>query len=226
MSWARAAECARGQEMERRSPPNEQLRSLESKIRCKTREHGSCREHCLSREPPGYYFGERVLHPECSSRWLWSDVFSTWTSSAGCMDWWMLGVLCEKKTLLHCTKLLERAVYWGEQDGELIRRAAHQSRTHAWRSSWPSTPCSADREDYLLHISFGCLIFGGAHKSIFVFVYCSFEKLYSKVAYSCYGSSDLYCRHQYLFKRHLFVCHKLSHRFTYKSNGVLYVPYS
>ena len=35
-----------------------------------------------SREPPGYYFGERVLGPECSSRWLWSDVFLTWTSAA------------------------------------------------------------------------------------------------------------------------------------------------
>ena len=31
----------------------------------------------LSREPPGYFFGERVLLLEYSSRWLWSDVLST-----------------------------------------------------------------------------------------------------------------------------------------------------
>ena len=43
----------------------------------KTREHDSHREHRMSREPPGYYFGNRVLLPECSCRWPWSDVFPT-----------------------------------------------------------------------------------------------------------------------------------------------------
>ena len=95
---ARAAECAWGHEMERRLPPNEQSRGLESESRLKTREHDSRREHCLSRDPPGYYFGERVLRPECSSRWLWSDVFSTWTSAGGCMDGGMLDFLCEENT--------------------------------------------------------------------------------------------------------------------------------
>ena len=71
--------------MERRPPPNEQSRGLESKSRCKIREHNSRREHCLSREPPGYYFGERVLRPEYSNRWLWRHMFSTWTSAAGCI---------------------------------------------------------------------------------------------------------------------------------------------
>ena len=40
--------------MERRLPPNEQLRGLESGSRCKPREQDSRREHCLSKEPPGY----------------------------------------------------------------------------------------------------------------------------------------------------------------------------
>ena len=94
--------------MKRRLPPNEQSRGLESSSRCKAREHDSCREHCLSREPPGYYFGERVLRPECSSRWLRSDVFSTWTSSGSCMDGGMLDFLCQEKTL--CTV----RSYWSE----------------------------------------------------------------------------------------------------------------
>ena len=76
---ARVAEGARGQEMEHRPSPNEQSRGLESKSRRKIREYDSRRKHCLSREPPGYYFGERISRPECSSRWLWSDAFSTWT---------------------------------------------------------------------------------------------------------------------------------------------------
>ena len=58
--------------MKRHSPPNEHSTGLESKSRCKTREHDSRRKHCLSRESPGYYFGERVLRPECSNRWLCS----------------------------------------------------------------------------------------------------------------------------------------------------------
>ena len=40
--------------MERCPPLNEQSRVFESESRCKTREHDSRREHCLSREPPGY----------------------------------------------------------------------------------------------------------------------------------------------------------------------------
>ena len=55
--------------------------ALNVKAGGKTREHCSRREHCISREPPGYYFGKRVLLVECSSRWPWSDVFSTCTLS-------------------------------------------------------------------------------------------------------------------------------------------------
>ena len=40
--------------------------ALNVKAGVKTREHGSRREHRMSREPPGYYFGKRVLLPECS----------------------------------------------------------------------------------------------------------------------------------------------------------------
>ena len=40
--------------------------ALNIKAGVKTREHDSRREHRMSREPPGYYFGIRVLLPECS----------------------------------------------------------------------------------------------------------------------------------------------------------------
>ena len=43
--------------------------ALNVKAGVKTREHGSRREHRMSREPPGYYFGKRLLLPECSCRW-------------------------------------------------------------------------------------------------------------------------------------------------------------
>ena len=75
----------------------------------------------MSKEPPGYYYGERVLLPECSSRCLWSDAFSTWTLSRGCINKGMLDFLSEENTM-YCTKLLlERAVYCQEKDGETIR---------------------------------------------------------------------------------------------------------
>ena len=106
--------------------------ALNVKASVKTREHDSCREHCISREPLGYYFWKRVLLPECSCRWPWSDVLSAWTSPRGCIiKREMLDFLSEDKTM-YCTKLLlEQA----EQDGETIRRAAHRSRAQAWRSS-------------------------------------------------------------------------------------------
>ena len=57
--------------------------ALNVKAGGKTREHDFRREHRMSREPPGYYFGKRVLPPECSCRWPWSDVFSFLTSPTG-----------------------------------------------------------------------------------------------------------------------------------------------
>ena len=100
---SRAAEYAREQDMERRPPPNEQFRGLENESRRKTRGHDSRREHCLSRESPGYYFGKRVIRPECSSRWLWSDAFSTLDL---CMDGGILDFLFKEETM-YSTKLLE-----------------------------------------------------------------------------------------------------------------------
>ena len=49
--------------------PHEQPRGLEYKAGVRTREHDSRREHRMSREPPGYFFGMRVLFPECSCGW-------------------------------------------------------------------------------------------------------------------------------------------------------------
>ena len=110
--------------------------ALNAKADLKTREHDSRREHCMSREPPGYYFGKRVLLLKCPSRWPWSDVFSTWTLlPAAAIDKEMLDFLYEDK-IMYCMKiLLEPAVYCQEHDRETIRRAAHRSRAHTWRSS-------------------------------------------------------------------------------------------
>ena len=94
-----------GTRKQRRVPSHEQPGGLERKSKCKKHEHDSRREHCISREPPGYFFGKRVLLPECSSRWSWSDVFSTWTSPRGCINKGMLDFLSEQKTIC-CTKLL------------------------------------------------------------------------------------------------------------------------
>ena len=77
----------------------------------------------------------------------WSDVFPIWTSPRGCIiNKGMLDFLSENKTMYCMKLLLERA----EQDGEIIRRAAHRSRAQAWSSSSPSAPCPADREEYHL----------------------------------------------------------------------------
>ena len=88
--------------------------ALNVKAGVKTREHDSRREYCISREPPGYFFEETGLLPECLTRWTRSDVFSTWTPPRGCINKGMLDFLSEDKTM-YCTKLLlERAVYCQE----------------------------------------------------------------------------------------------------------------
>ena len=51
--------------------------ALNVKSDVKACEPDSRREHYIPREPPGYYFRERVLLSECSSRWTWSNVFFT-----------------------------------------------------------------------------------------------------------------------------------------------------
>ena len=70
--------------------------ALNVKAGVKTRELDSRGEHCMSRESPGYYFGKRVLLPECSSRWSWSDVFSTCTSPRSYINKGMLDLLFEE----------------------------------------------------------------------------------------------------------------------------------
>ena len=75
-----------GTRKQHRVPSHEQPRGLECKSWCKTREHDSRREHRMSREPPGYYFGKKVLLPECSSRFPWSDVLSILTPPTGCIN--------------------------------------------------------------------------------------------------------------------------------------------
>lgn len=118
--------------------------ALNVKAGVKTREHGSRREHLMSREPPGYYFGKRVLIPEYSCRW---------SSLERCVVHLEIptGCIYEDAGISLSELLLE----WAEQDGETIRRAAHRSRAQAWSSSWPSTPCSADREEqHLLWLPF------------------------------------------------------------------------
>ena len=61
---AKTSECTRGLENSAVYHRTNSPRALNVKVSVKTREHDSCREHCISREPPGYYFGKRVLLPE------------------------------------------------------------------------------------------------------------------------------------------------------------------
>ena len=101
--------------------------ALNVKASVKTREHDSRRERCISRESPGYYFGKRVLLPRMfESMALERHVLHLDSPPRGCINKRMLYFFSEEKTKC-CTKLLlERAVYCQEQDGETIRRAAHQ----------------------------------------------------------------------------------------------------
>ena len=144
--------------------------ALNVKAGVKTREHDSRREHCISRKPPGYYFGERVSLHECSSRWPWSDVFSTWillpgaASTKGYWTFFLRKRLCAV-----------RNYYWSE-------RFTTRNKTEK-PSDEPSTDQEyrpGDRADQAHRarliarsiISFGCL---SLVKSLLAFVYCFFE---------------------------------------------------
>ena len=147
------------------------LGALNVKPGVKTREHDSRREHCISRgEPPRYYFGERVLLPECSSRWPWSDVFSTWTPPRDCINKGMLGFLSEKTRL--CTV---RNYYWSER---LIARNKTEKPFDEPPIDQEQTPEDRAGQAHRAQLiarsinSFGCL---SLVKSVFVFVYCFFE---------------------------------------------------
>ena len=140
--------------------------ALNVKASVKTREHDFCREHCISREPLGYYFGKRVLLPECSSRWPWSDVFPTWILLPGAASrrgYWIFFL----RTRL-CTA---RNYYWSERNktekpsdepptDQEHRPGVRAGQTHRARLIARST------------ISFGCL---SLVKSVFVSVSCFFQ---------------------------------------------------
>ena len=99
--------------------PHEQPRGLEYKAG-ETREHDSRRKHRMSREPPGYYFGKRVLRPECSCRWpsLERRAVHFDFSYGAASIYRDAGISLSEDKTVYCTKLLlERE----ERDGETIR---------------------------------------------------------------------------------------------------------
>ena len=144
--------------------------ALNVKAGIKTREHDSRCEHCISREPHGYYFGERLLLPECSSRWLWSDMFSTWTllpgaaSTKGCWTFFLRKRPCAVRTTTGASGLLPG-----------IRRRNHPTSRPPIKSTGLEielTKRALPSQSRGSIISFGYLSFV---KSVFVFVYCFFE---------------------------------------------------
>ena len=144
--------------------------ALNIKVGVKTSEHDCRREHCISREPPGYYFGKRVLLPECSSRWPWSDVFSTWTllpgaaSTKGCWTFFLRKRLYAVRNYYRSKRFIAR---------NKAEKPSDESPTDQEHSP-------GDRADQVHRaqliarsiISFGCL---SLVKSVFVFVYCFIE---------------------------------------------------
>ena len=155
----------------------------------------------MSREPPGYYFGERVLLPECSSRWPWSNVFSTWTllpgaaSTKGCWTFFLRIRLCAV-----------RNYYWSER---LIARNETEKSSDEPATDQEHRP--GDRADQAhrfqliarsIIISFGCL---SLVKSVLVFVYCFFQIAPRWSSSVFLRQRSALCRKYYLLKRRLFV---------------------
>ena len=101
------------------------------------------------------------------------------------MDRGMLDLLCEEKA----PSTVRR--YWSEQ---FIAENKTEKTSNEPPSDQEHKP--GDRADQARRVQltasiilFGSLIFRGTQKSIFVFVYCSFEKFHSKVVlYSCNSS--------------------------------------
>ena len=96
-------ECAKGQGKEC-CLPNETSRGLERESKCRPREHDSRREHCLSKEPRGYWFGKRVLRPNVRADGFGATRFRLRPLLGSCMDTGVLDVFVRK---IYCTKLLE-----------------------------------------------------------------------------------------------------------------------
>ena len=140
------------------------------KASVKTHEQDSRREHCMSKEPPEYYFGKRVLLPKCSCRWPWSNVFSIWRPPRGCINKGILDFLSEENTVC-CTKLLlERAAVFARNKKEKPSDEPPTDQEH--RPGDRADQAHSARLIATSIISFGCL---SLVKSGFVFVYCFFE---------------------------------------------------
>ena len=144
--------------------------ALNVKAGVKTREHDSRREHCISREPRGYYFGERVLLPECSSRWPWSDMFSTWTllpgaaSTKGCWTFFLRKRLCSV-----------RHYYWSERFIARNKTEKASDEPPVDQEHRPGDRADQAHRAQLITRSitfFDCL---SLVKSVFVFFYCFFK---------------------------------------------------
>ena len=126
----------------------------------------------MSREPPRYYFGKRVLLPECSCRWpsLERRVvhfdFSHGAASTGMLEFLFL------RTRLYTA----RSYYWSEQNE--TEKPSDEPPTD--QEHMPGVRADQAHRARLIArsiISYGCL---SLVKSVFVFVYCFFEKLQSK----------------------------------------------
>ena len=100
------------------------------------------------------------------------DAFLTWTSAGelhGPEGWW---IFCEENTLTirsywteQYTKQLDWAVYCGKRD----EKNSDESPTDQEHRSGDRTDQAYRVQLTARNISFGCLIFGGAHCSIFLF---------------------------------------------------------
>ena len=153
---------------QRRATPIEPPRGLQCKAGVKTREHDSCREHRLSREPPGYSFGKRVLLPECSCRWpslerraLHFDFFHGAASSReGC---WILFL----RTRLCST----RNYSWSEQN-KTEKPSDEPPTDQEHRSGVRADQAHRARLIARSTICFGCF---SLVKSVFGFVVCLYN---------------------------------------------------
>ena len=108
MSWSNAhLECVRGQQGKERRLPSKSPGTLKVKAGEKL-VSTTLAASTACQESRGYYFGERVLRPECSSRWLWSNVYSTWTSAGemhGQTGAECFCFFCEENTLYEATEV-------------------------------------------------------------------------------------------------------------------------
>ena len=147
---ARNSKVLRGHRKQRRATPHEQSRGLECKSKCEN-SWARFSPRALHVRGAWVLLREKGITPRMfESMTLERRVLHLDSLSRGCINKGMLNFLYEEKTMCCTKQLLERAVHCQEQDGETIRRAANRSRAQAWRSSWPSAPCPADREEHHL----------------------------------------------------------------------------